>query len=82
MNAKSGMKVEEAANRVDSDGYVTIMHAGTNNLRDSTTEEVAEKFMKTFKNIKKKNPNVQLVYSSIFSRKGTAAANRMSGQKA
>ena len=54
------------------------MHAGTNNLRDSTPEEVAEKVMKTFKNVKKRKPKAQLAYSSIFRRKGTAAANGMS----
>ena len=81
LNAKSGMKVEEAANHVDSEADseadVIIMHAGTNNLRDSTPEEVAEKVIKTFKKIKQKNPKAQLAYSSIFRRKGNAAANGM-----
>ena len=77
LNAKSGMKVEEAANHVDPDADVIIMHAGTNNLRDLTPEEVAEKVMKTFKNIKKRNPKAQLAYSSNFRRKGAAAANGM-----
>ena len=49
------------------------MHAGTNNLRDSTPEEVAEKVVKTFKRIKQKNSKSQLAYSSIFRRKGNAA---------
>ena len=74
---KSGMRVKEAAYHVDPDADVIIMHAGTNNLRDSTPEQVAEKIMKTFKNIKKRNPKAQLTYSSIFRRKGTAAANGM-----
>ena len=77
LNAKSGMKVEEAANHVDCDADVIIMHAGTNNLRDSTPEEVAEKVVKTFKKIKQKNSKAQLAYSSIFRRKGNAAANGM-----
>lgn len=42
LNAKSGMKVEEAANHVDSEADLIIMDAGTNNLHDSTPEEVAE----------------------------------------
>ena len=77
LNAKSGMKVEEAANHVDVEADVIIMHAGTNNLRDSTPEEVAEKVIKTFKKIKQKNSKAQLAYSSIFRRKGNAAANGM-----
>ena len=77
LNAKSGMKVEEAANHVDCEADVIIMHAGTNNLRDSTPEEVAEKVVKTFKKIKQKNSKAQLAYSSIFRRKGNAAANGM-----
>ena len=77
LNAKSGMKVEEAANHVDCDADVIIMHAGTNNLRDSTPEEVAEKVVKTFKKIKQKNSKAQLAYPSIFRRKGNAAANGM-----
>ena len=77
LSAKSGMRVEEAANHVDPDADEIIMHAGTNNLRGSTTEEVAEKVMKTFKNIKKKNPKAQIAHSSIFRRKGIAAANGM-----
>ena len=52
LNAKSGIKVEEAANHVDVEANVIIMHAGTNNLRDSTPEDVAEKVIKTFKKIK------------------------------
>ena len=32
LNAKSGMRVEEAANHVDRDADVIIMHAGTNTL--------------------------------------------------
>ena len=28
-----------------------IMHAGTNNLRDSTSREVAEKFIKAYRSI-------------------------------
>ena len=39
LNEKSGMKVEEAANHVDCEADVIIMHAGTNNLRDSTPED-------------------------------------------
>ena len=77
LNAKSGVKVEEAANHVDPDADVIIVHAGTNNLRDSNPQEVAEKVMKTFKNIKKRSPKAQLACSSIFRRKGTAAANGM-----
>ena len=77
LNAKSWMRVEEAANHVDPGAHVIIMHAGTNNLRESTPEQVAEKVMKTFKNIKKRNPKAQLSYSSIFRRKGTAAASGM-----
>ena len=77
LNAESGMRVEEAANYVDSDADVIIMHAGTNNLRDSTPKEIAEKVMKAFKNIKKRNPKARLAYSSIFRRKGIAAANGM-----
>ena len=77
LNAKSGMKVEEAANHVDCDADVIITHAGTNNLRDSTPQEVAEKVVKTFKKIKQKNSKAQLAYSSIFRRKGNAAANGM-----
>ena len=80
LNAKSGMKLEEAANHVDPDTDVIIMHAGTNNLRDSTPEEITEKVMKTFKNIKKRSPKAQLEYSSIFRRKGTAAANGMNAK--
>eukprot|EP00112_Aurelia_sp_Birch-Aquarium-sp1_P009412 Seg207.3 transcript_id=Seg207.3/GoldUCD/mRNA.D3Y31 product="hypothetical protein" protein_id=Seg207.3/GoldUCD/D3Y31 len=77
LNAKSGMKVEEAANLVDSEADVIIMHAGTNNLRDSTPEEFAEKVIKTFKKIKQKKSKAQLAYSSIFRRQGNAAANGM-----
>ena len=77
LNAKSGVRGEEAAYCVDTDADVIIMHAGTNNLRDSTLEEAADKVMKTFKNIKKRNPKAQLAYSSIFKRKDTAAANGM-----
>ena len=71
------MKVEEAANHVNLDADVIIMHAGTNNMRDSTPEEVTENVMKTFKNIKKKNSKIQLAYFSIFRRKSIAAANGM-----
>ncbi len=47
------MKVEEAANHVDdSEADVITMHFGTNNLRDSTPEEIAEIVMKTFKKLK------------------------------
>ena len=77
LNGKSGMKVEEAANRVDCEADVIIMHVGTNNLCDETPEEVAEKVVKTFKKIKQRNPKAQLAYSSIFRRKGNAAANGM-----
>ena len=34
LNGKSGMTVEEAANHVDCEADVIIMHAWTNNLRD------------------------------------------------
>ena len=77
LNAKSGMRVEEAANHADPDADVIIMHAGTNNLRGSTPQEVAEKVMKTFKNIKKRSPKAQLAHSSIFRRKGAVATNGM-----
>ena len=43
LSAKSRMRGEEADNYVDPDADVIIMHAGTNNMRDSTTEEVAER---------------------------------------
>ena len=75
LNGKSGMKVEEAAIHVDCVADVIIMHAGTNNLRDEIPEGIAEKVVKTFKKIKQKNPKAQLAYSSIFRRKGNAAAN-------
>ena len=58
LNAKSGMRVDEAANHVDPDADVIIMQASTNNLRDSTSEEVGEKVMKRFKKFKKKNPKL------------------------
>ena len=77
LNAKSGMEVEETANHVDSEADEIIMHAGTNNLRDSTPEEVAEKVIKTFEKIKQRNSKAQLAYSSIFRRKSSAAANGM-----
>ena len=53
------------------------MHAGSNNQRDSTPEEVAEKVMKNLKNIKEHNSKAQLAYFSTFRRKGIAAANGM-----
>ena len=40
------MKVEEAANQVDCEADVMIMHAGTSNTHDLTPEGVAEKLSK------------------------------------
>ena len=77
LNAKSGMKVEEASEYVDPDADVLILHAGTNNLRDSTPSELAEKVVRTLKKMKQKNPKAQLVYSSIFRRKGKGAVSGM-----
>ena len=61
LSAKSGMRVEEAANHEDPDANVIIMHADTNNLQESTSEVVTEKVLKTLKNMKK-NPNVQFQF--------------------
>ena len=55
-----------------------IVHAGTNNLRDSNPEELAEKVIKTFEKVKQKKSKAQLAYSSILRRQGNAAANGIS----
>lgn len=75
LKVKSGMEVDEAANHVDCEADVIIMHAATNNLRDSNPEEMAEKVGKNFKKIKQKNCKPQKAYSFIFRRKGNTAGN-------
>ena len=40
LNAKSGMKVEEAANHTDPDADVIIIQVGSNDLRDLTSEKL------------------------------------------
>ena len=62
------MKIEEANKKVGSNTEfdVIIVHAGTNNLRDSTPKDLTETVVNTLDKIQKSNPTARVAFSSIF----------------
>ena len=74
---KPGMKIEEANKKVGSNTEfdVIIVHAGTNNLRDSTPKDLTETVVNTLNKIQKSNPTARVTYSSIFKRNDDQSLN-------
>ena len=58
------MKIEEANKKAGSNNEfnVIIVHAGTNNLRDSTVKGLTETIVKTLDKIQKSNPTARVAY--------------------
>jgi len=74
---KPGMKVEEENKKPGSntDFDVIIVHAGSNNLRDSTPKDLTETIVNTLHKIQKSNPTARVAYSSIFKRNDDQSLN-------
>ena len=71
------MKIEEANKKVGSNTEfdVIIVHAGTNNLRDSTPKDLTETVVNTLDKIQKSNPTARVAFSSIFKRNDDQSLN-------
>ena len=71
------MKVEEENKKPGSntDFDVIIVHAGSNNLRDSTPKDLTETIVNTLHKIQKSNPTARVAYSSIFKRNDDQSLN-------
>ena len=70
IRAFGGMKIQQAAKKLGKcDSNIIIVHAGTNNVQDSSPETLVQETMTTLNKIQKQNPSAQVVYSSVFRRK-------------
>ena len=70
IRAFGGMKIQQAAKKLGKcDSNIIIVHAGTNNVQDSSPETLVHETMTTLNKIQKQNPSAQVVYSSVFRRK-------------
>ena len=74
---KLGMKMEKANKKAGSniEFDVIIVHAGTNNLHDSTPKDLTETVLNTLDKIEKSNPTARVAYSSIFKRNDNQSLN-------
>lgn len=74
---KPGMRIEETNKKVgaSTEFDVIIVHAGTNNLRDSTPKDLTETIVTTLDKVQKSNPTARVAYSSIFKRNDDQSLN-------
>ena len=61
--------------QIDSDADVILIHAGTNNVKSTEPEALADEVLETMKHIQDKYKKAQLVFSSIFRRKDNHQLN-------
>ena len=61
--------------QIDSDTDVILIHAGTNNVKSTEPEALADEVLETMKHIQDKYKKAQLVFSSIFRRKDNHQLN-------
>ena len=67
---KPGMKIKEAASLAGkSNSDVISIHAGTNNVDNSSPEQLCEDVVETLNKVQANNPKARIGFSSIFRRK-------------
>eukprot|EP00112_Aurelia_sp_Birch-Aquarium-sp1_P005642 Seg1642.9 transcript_id=Seg1642.9/GoldUCD/mRNA.D3Y31 product="hypothetical protein" protein_id=Seg1642.9/GoldUCD/D3Y31 len=65
------MQVKE----IDSDTDVILIHAGTNNVKSTELEALADEVLETMKHIQEKQKKAQIVFSSVIRRKDNHQLN-------
>ena len=73
---KPGMRIKEAAKqtgKVVSD--VIIVHAATNNVASTTSQELCKDTLDTLGEIQKNNPKAKMAFSAVFRRKDSHDLN-------
>ena len=70
---KPGMKIEEVKNKVgdSKNSDVIIVHAGTNNVNDKSSSDLAEVILNSMDSVQKKNPSARVANSFTFKTKVT-----------
>ena len=62
--------MQQAANNLGKcDSNIVIVHAGTNNIRESAPESLVHDTTTALNRIQKQNPSAHVVFSSVFRRK-------------
>ena len=77
VTAVGGMRIEQLKNHVEHDKWDNIVvHVGTNNLKEGNPTKITDKLDQCLTFIQARNPNCQVAFSGIFSRKDNPDLNR------